>query len=84
MYDTKERSFSGYTIYNGDFITKKEIYMSMIKPINHDIASWYSLEAYQLLESFKKGELKGKLKEITSELDEDSNPVIMLIKHRMR
>lgn len=84
MYDTKERSFSGYTIYNGDFTTKKEIYMSMIKPVNHDIASWYSLEAYQLLESFKKGELKGKLKEITSELDEDSNPVIMLIKHRMR
>lgn len=84
MYDTKERYFSGYTIYNGDFITKKEIYMSMIKPVNHDIASWYSLEAYQLLESFKKGELKGKLKEITSELDEDSNPVIMLIKHRMR
>lgn len=82
MYDTKEQSFSGYTVYNGDFTTKKEIYMSMIKPINHEIASWYSLEAYQLVESYNKGELKGKLKEIASKLDEDSNPVIMLIKNK--
>ena len=84
VYDTKERSFSGYTIYNGDFLAKKEIYMSMIKPINHEITSWNSLEAYQLVESYNKGELKGKLKEIASKLDEDSNPVIMLIKHKNR
>ena len=84
VYDTKEQSFSGYTIYNGDFTTKKEIYMSMIKPISHEITSWNSLEAYQLVESYNKGELKGKLKEIASELDEDSNPVIMLIKQKNR
>lgn len=84
VYDTKELSFSGYTIYNGDFLAKKEIYMSMIKPINHEITSWNSLEAYQLVESYNKGELKGKLKEIASKLDEDSNPVIMLIKHKNR
>ena len=52
VYDTKELSFSGYTIYNGDFLAKKEIYMSMIKPINHEITSWNSLEAYQLVESY--------------------------------
>ena len=56
--------------------------MSMIKPINHEIASWYSLEAYQLVESYNKGELKGILKEIASKLNEDSNPVIMLIKYK--
>ena len=84
VYDTKELSFSGYTIYNSDFLAKKEIYMSMIKPINHEITSWNSLEAYQLVESYNKGELKGKLKEIASKLDEDSNPVIMLIKHKNR
>lgn len=82
VYDTMEQSFSGYTVYNGDFTTKKEIYMSMIKPVNHEIASWYSLDAYQLVESYNKGELKGKLKEIASKLNEDSNPVIMLVKNK--
>ncbi len=84
VYDTKEKSFSGYTIYNGDFSVKKEIYMSIIKPVSHEITTCNSLEAYQLVESYNKGELKGKLKEIASKLDEYSNPVIMLIKHRMK
>ncbi|MDR1557950.1 MAG: 6-bladed beta-propeller, partial [Tannerellaceae bacterium] len=42
-----------------------------------------SLDAYQLVENYKKGKLKeGKLKEIAATLDEDSNPVIMLAKHK--
>jgi len=36
----------------------------------------------QLTEDYKKGILKGKLKEIAATLREDSNPVIMLIKHK--
>lgn len=82
VYDTKERSFSGYTVYNGDFITKKEIYMSATKLVSHEIESWYLLEADQLVESYKKGELKGKLKETAATLNEESNPVIMLIKYK--
>jgi len=50
---------------------------------NHKVAAWYPLEAAQLVESHKKGELKdGKLKDIASILDEDDNHVIMLVKHR--
>lgn len=82
VYDTEERSFSGYTVYNGDFTTKKEIYMSATKLVSHEIESWYLLEADQLVESYKKGELKGKLKETAATLNEESNPVIMLIKHK--
>lgn len=82
VYDTKEQSFSGYTVYNGDFTTKKEIYMSATKIVSHEIVSCYSLEAEPLVESYKKGELKGKLKEVAAALDEESNPVIMLIKHK--
>ena len=82
VYDTKERSFSGYTVYNGDFTTKKEIYMSATKLVSHEIESWYLLEADQLVESYKKGELTGKLKETAATLNEESNPVIMLIKHK--
>jgi hypothetical protein len=57
--------------------------MSLTRPVNHEIESWYPLEAHQLVESYEKGELKdGKLKEIAATLDEESNPVIMLIKHK--
>lgn len=82
VYDTKEQSFSGYTVYNGDFTTKKEIYMSAIKNFSHEIESSYLLEADQLVESYKKGGLKGKLKEIATTLNEESNPVVMLLKHK--
>jgi hypothetical protein len=81
-YDRQEKAFFGYTVYNGDYTTKKEIYMNFLRPVNHEIESWQPLEAYQLVESYKKGELKGKLKEIAATLDEDSNPVIMLVKHK--
>jgi len=36
----------------------------------------------QLVEAHKKGLLKGKLKEIAATLDEEDNPVIMLVKHK--
>ena len=83
MFDNQEKSFSGYTAYNGDFSTSKEIYMSMLRPVNHEIESWQTLESFQLVESYEKGELKdGKLKEIAAKLDEEDNPVIMLVKHK--
>jgi hypothetical protein len=82
MYDRQEKAFSGYTVYNGDYSIKKEIYMNALKLVNHEIESWQPLEAHQLVEAYEKGELKGKLKEIAATLDEDSNPVIMLVKHK--
>jgi hypothetical protein len=83
MYDKQEKAFFGYTVYNGDYTSKKEISMNVFRPpTNHEIETWKSLEAYQLVESYKKGELKGKLKEIAAKLDEDDNPVIMLVKHK--
>jgi hypothetical protein len=82
MYDKQEKAFFGYAVYNGDYSTKKEIFMNILSPGNHEIESWQPLEAYQLVESYKKGELKGKLKEIASKLDEEDNPVIMLVKHK--
>jgi hypothetical protein len=35
-----------------------------------------------LVEAYKNDELKGRLKEIAAKLNEESNPVIMLVKHR--
>ena len=82
MYDTQEKAILGYKVYNGDYSSKKEIYMSVARPVNHKIDSWQPLEAFQLVEDYKKGILKGKLKDIAAKLDEDDNPVIMLIKHK--
>ena len=83
MYDKQNKTFSGYTVYNGDFSSPQEVYMDIFSPVNHKIATWCAtLEAYKLVESYKKGELKGKLKELAAKLDEDDNPVIMMVKHK--
>jgi len=82
MYDKQEKSFFGYNVYNGDYSTKKEIYMNELQPVNHEIEAWKPLEASQLVEDYKNGILKGRLKEIASKLKEDDNPVIMLVKHK--
>jgi hypothetical protein len=50
--------------------------------VNDKIASYQRLEAPDLVEAYKKGILKGRLKEIAAELDEESNPVIMLAKFK--
>jgi len=82
MYDKQKKAMFNYTVYNGDFSPKKEMYMNVTRPVNHEIESWYPLEAYQLVWAYRKGELKGQLKEIAAKLKEKDNPVIMLIKHK--
>jgi hypothetical protein len=82
MYDKQEKAICNYVLYNSDFSSKKEIDLSDLRPVNHEIESWQPLEAHQLVESYKKGELKGLLKEIAATLDEEDNPVIMLVKHK--
>jgi hypothetical protein len=81
MYDKQENAIFEYTVYNGDYTDNRRVDLSS-NPVNHEIAICESLEAYQLVEDYKKGLLKGKLKEIAATLDEESNPVIMLAKHR--
>ena len=49
---------------------------------NDEIALVQKLEAYELVEAYQKGKLKGKLKEIAAGLEEDSNPVLILIKYK--
>ncbi|RHJ87853.1 6-bladed beta-propeller [Parabacteroides sp. AM08-6] len=82
VYDTQEKDFFRYIIYNGDYSYKKEIYLVALTPINQKGESWSSINAFDLRKDYKKGKLKGKLKEIAATLEEDSNPVIMLVKHK--
>lgn len=50
------------------------VYEIPIPPVivdNEEIAFMTRLDAYNLIEAYEKGELKGRLKEIAAELDED-------------
>ena len=80
VYDTQEKDFFRYVVYNGDYSYKKEIYMVTLSPINPKGELSSSINAFNLRKDYEKGKLKGKLKEIAATLEEDSNPVIMLVK----
>jgi hypothetical protein len=82
MYDKQEKAFFKYKLFNGDYSIKKEIYMNALRPVDHEIESWQTIDAHNLVESYAKGQLKGSLKEIAADLKEEDNPVIMLIKHK--
>ena len=79
VYDKQEKSCFQYTFYNDDYSVKEEVYVDS-EPGNHEIATWETLNAPDLAEAYEKGQLKGRLKEIASGLDEEANPVVMLIK----
>lgn len=81
LYDKQERSIFKYEVFNCDYTYDKEVFLKS-GPLNSEILSFQYLEAVDLVRDYKRGKLKGKLKEIASKLNEDDNPVIMLIKHK--
>ena len=84
VYDNQNKTLSGYTLYNADYSNKQQVSLglSFNGIVNHEIATCQSLEAASLIEDNEKGRLQGRLKEIASGLNEESNAVIMLIKYR--
>jgi hypothetical protein len=81
LYDKQEKALFGYSMYNDDFANKQGVEWS--EALDQEIVTHQRLEASQLLEAYEKGNLKeGRLKEIAATLDEESNPVIMLGKHK--
>lgn len=81
VYDKQEKAFFKSTVYNDDYSQKKKIRLN-VESVNQEIALCETLNAFDLMEANEKGELKGKLKEIAKTLDEESNPVIMLVKYK--
>jgi hypothetical protein len=82
MYDRQEKTMSEYSIFNSDYATEKlNIQIDKIST-NNEIAFWQKIESYKLVESYNKGEVQGKLKRIAANLDEESNPIIMLVKYK--
>lgn len=82
MYDKEEKAIFQVTVCNDDYAEKRPVAMTA-KSINREIEDATSLNASRLVEIYKKGQLKdGKLKEIASKLNEEDNPVIMLVKQK--
>ncbi len=82
VYDTQEKDFFKYIIYNGDYTYKKEMYMVGMIPINEGDEVLYSIQSAELRAAYESNKLKGQLKEVASKLNEEDNPVIMLIKQK--
>ncbi|MDR1200652.1 MAG: 6-bladed beta-propeller [Tannerellaceae bacterium] len=81
MYDKQENAVFNVTVFNGDCVKKQKVDMTS-HPINDKIATYQTLTANQLVEAYENDLLKGKLKEIAAELNDESNPVIMLMKYK--
>ena len=82
VYDREEKAMFQVAVCNDDYAEKRTVAISD-KSINREFENATSLNASRLVEIYKKGQLKdGKLKEIVSKLDEEDNPVIMLVKQK--
>ena len=81
VYDRQEKTIYEYTVHNDDYSDKRVVDM-VRESINSEIAFWQRIEADDLVEDYENGVLTGRLKEIAADLEEESNPVIMLVKYK--
>lgn len=81
VYDEQENAIFQCKVYNDDVLSKKEVVFN-INSVSKEVANCQVLEAGSLVELYGENKLKGELREIAAKLDEDSNPVLMLVKHK--
>ena len=81
VYDKQQKAVFRYVLYNDNYTNKKRMGMRGTI-VNDEIAFYESLESFDLIKAYEKNILKGELKKIASKLNEEDNPVIMLIKHK--
>jgi len=81
MYDKQDKKIFEYLVYNDDFVYKKLMDFGY-SALTDEIAFSIRLEADDLFDAYREGQLKGRLKEIAAGLKEEDNPVIMIVKHK--
>ncbi|MDR0995666.1 MAG: 6-bladed beta-propeller [Tannerella sp.] len=81
LYDKQKNATFDFRVINGDYVKKQSVDM-LSNPMNAEIAAFQVLPADKLVEAYKKGELKGKLKALAAGLSEDANPVLLLMKYK--
>lgn len=81
MYDKQENAVFTVTVLNDDYVKEQEADMTS-HPVNGKIACFQTLAANRLVEAYENDGLKGRLKEIAANLNEESNPVLMLVRNK--
>lgn len=84
VYDTQEKVVYTYKMYNQDFTDDRSCSLSIHPNTTRDsdVLAFKVLQSDDLVNTLNENELQGTLKDIVSTLDEESNPVVMLIKHK--
>ena len=69
-------------LYNGDYSNARKINMADIGILNDEVIFYQRIEAYELVDARNNDNLKGVLRNIAVGLNEESNPIIMLVKDK--
>lgn len=78
MYDKAAQKVFEPQIKNADYEEGEPVDLCS-HPMNKPIAAYQILQADQLVEAYREDELEGKLKEVAATLEEDSNPVVLIL-----
>ena len=82
VYEFADQQVYEANVYNGDFKEKRGVDLTA-NPLNQPSCMAYeTITADKLVEAYQEHKLQGQLEEIASKLDEEDNPVIMLVKRK--
>lgn len=82
FYDDKTGEICRPLFINSDYVEEKVVDLENFYADLPENYVKYRLRPVNLIEDYKAGKLKGKLKEVASRLDEEANFVLMLIKFK--
>ena len=82
LYDTREKRLVEYTLTNADMEGGPDIDLYSVMPKGKEVLACLTLQAPDLVEAREAGKLKGELQRVANRLDEESNPVIALLKEK--
>ena len=82
LYDTQEKRLVEYTLTNADMEGGPDINLYSVMPMGKEVLACLTLQAPDLVEAREAGKLKGELQRVANRLDEESNPVIALLKEK--
>lgn len=76
LYNASDGQINEITLYNDDY-PENDIDIDGIGKLSQKGYAAYSIEAYKLVDAYKKENLKGELKAIASKLTDDDNRVLV-------
>lgn len=82
LYDTQEKRLVEYTLTNADMEGGPDIDLYSVMPMGKEVLACLTLQAPDLVEAREAGKLKGELQRVAERLDEESNPVIVLLEEK--